>query len=74
MGNNRFVFGFSLGLIIKLIITKKYNTRQKKLKATEVVLIIECKEDQLEMVRDLLWEHNALGVRKLSLGNNESFC
>ena len=38
--------GFSLGLIIKLITTKKYDNRQKKLKATEVVLIIECKENQ----------------------------
>ena len=59
--------GFSLGLIIKLITTKKYNNRQKKEKSTEVVLIIECKEEQLEMVKDLLWEHHALGVRKLSL-------
>ena len=59
--------GFSLGLIIKLITTKKYKHRQKNQKATEVVLIIECKENQLEIVKDLLWEHHALGVRKLSL-------
>ena len=60
-------FGASLGLIIKLITTKKYNNRQKKSKATEVVLIIECKENQAEMVKDLLWANHALGVRKLSL-------
>lgn len=59
--------GFSLGLIIKLITTKKYDNRQKKLKSTEVVLIIECKETQVEMVKDLLWDHHALGVRKLNL-------
>jgi len=59
--------GFSLGLVIKLITTKKYDNRQKKLKATEVVLIIDCKENQLEMVKDLLWEHHALGVRKLNI-------
>lgn len=59
--------GFCLGLIIKLITTKKFDHRQNKLKASEVVLIIECKENQLDMVKDLLWEHNALGVRKLSL-------
>jgi hypothetical protein len=64
-------FGFSLGLIIKLITTKKYDNRHKKLKATEVVLIIECKENQVEIVKDLLWENHALGVRKLSLANNE---
>ncbi|MDR3599863.1 MAG: hypothetical protein P4L49_05175 [Desulfosporosinus sp.] len=59
--------GFSLGLIIKLITTKKYDNRQKKSKATEVVLIIECQATQVEMIKDLLWKHNALGVRKLSL-------
>jgi len=57
--------GFSLGLIIKLITTKKYDNRQEKLKGSEVVLIIECKETQLEMVKDLLWENHALGVGKL---------
>ena len=66
--------GLSLGLIIKLITTKKYDNRQKKLKSTEVVLIIECKETQVEIVKDLLWENHALGVRKLNLENNESFC
>ena len=57
--------GLSLGFIIKLMTTKKYDNRQKRLKATEVVLIIQCKENQLAMVKDLLWEHHALGVRKL---------
>ncbi len=61
------IVGFSLGLIIKLITTKKYDNRQKEQRSTEVVLIIECKENQLEMVKNLLWEHHALGVRKLSL-------
>ncbi|AKL97125.1 putative membrane protein [Clostridium aceticum] len=60
-------FGFSLGLIIKLIITKKYSNRQEKYRATEVVLIIQCKETQLETVKDTLWSHYALGVRKLDL-------
>ena len=60
------VVGFSFGLIIKLIITKKFNHRQKKLRATEVVVLIECNENQAEMVKDLLWDHHALGVKKLS--------
>jgi len=63
--------GFSLGLIIKLITTKKYNNRQKSLKSPEVVLVIECKDEQMEMVKDLLWANYALGVRKLDLGKNE---
>ncbi len=55
-----------------MITTKKYGDRQKKLKASEVVLIIECIETQVEMVKDLLWEHHALGVRKLNLADNET--
>lgn len=30
-------------------------------------LIIECSEQQTETVKDILWSHNALGVRKLEL-------
>ncbi|MDF2674384.1 MAG: hypothetical protein K0R09_2652 [Clostridiales bacterium] len=62
--------GFSIGLIIKLIITKKYSDRQKDKRGTEVVLLIECMESQAEMVKDMLWAHKALGVRKLNADNN----
>lgn len=63
-----FFIGFGIGFIIKIITIKKYNNRQKTLKATEVVIIIDCNDNQLDMVKDTLWEHNALGVSKLSLG------
>lgn len=61
------ICGFSLGVIIKLITTKKYKHRQKNLKATEVVIIIDCEENQSDIVKDTLWEHHALGVGRLSL-------
>ena len=64
------VVGFSIGLIIKLITTRKYNNRQKKNKSSEVVIIIDCDDNQLEMIKNTLWEHEALGVSKLSLDNN----
>ncbi|HEY5589103.1 MAG TPA: hypothetical protein VIK86_09140 [Candidatus Paceibacterota bacterium] len=64
------VIGFSLGIAIKLFLVKKYTDRQNNKKATEVVLIIECNENQLEMTKDILWSHKALGVRKLDLDNN----
>lgn len=38
---------------------------------TEVVLIINCIEGQLEMVKDILWLHNALGVRKPDIDNTD---
>lgn len=61
------LLGFVLGFIIKLVSTKKYNHRKADKKGTEVVLIIECIESQSEMVKDMLWSHNALGVSKLDI-------
>jgi hypothetical protein len=63
--------GSVLGFVIKFIITKKHNDeRQKDQKGTEVVLMIECIENQLEIIKDILWSHHALGVRKLDIDNH----
>jgi hypothetical protein len=59
--------GFAIGFIIKLIMLKKYSDRQNDKRGTEVVVIIECIEDQLEMIQNILWSHKALGVRKLDI-------
>ncbi|MBL4938439.1 hypothetical protein JK636_22260 [Clostridium sp. YIM B02515] len=61
--------GFIIGLIIRLIMTKKYSDRQSNKSGSEVVLVIECNESQLEMVKDMLWSHKALGVSKLDIGD-----
>ena len=65
-----FVICFIIGIIIKLILTNKYKDRQKKSKTTEVVVIIECLKEQTDMIRNILWEHQALGVRKLDFIEN----
>ena len=65
------ILGFSIGLFIKLMFNKKFNHRQRNEKATEVVVIIECNETQVEMIKDLLWDHHALGVQKLDLNRKE---
>jgi hypothetical protein len=62
--------GGSLGLAIKLFTTRKYENRQSDKRGAEVVLIIECADSQLEMIKDTLWAHYALGVRKLDLDSN----
>jgi hypothetical protein len=64
--------GSVLGLIIKLALTKKYSDRQRDKRGTEVVLIVECIESQLEMVKDMLWANNALGVSKLDYNITET--
>lgn len=59
-------FGCSLGVVIKLIITKKYSkNRSSTHKESDVVLIIECNQNELEMIKKTLWENHALGVSKL---------
>lgn len=63
-------FGCFMGITIKLIVTKKYNkNRSKTLKESEVVLIIECTQDELEMVKKTLWENHALGVSALDFSH-----
>jgi hypothetical protein len=62
--------GLGIGFIIKFFTTKKYKNRQNNKNPSEVVLIIECKENQIEMVKNTLWSHEALGVRKLILGED----
>lgn len=59
--------GFTVGLTIKLVITKKYSYGRSSKAISEVVLIIECKEHQLETVKSMLWSHDALGVRALDI-------
>ncbi|EPR13569.1 hypothetical protein [Ruminiclostridium papyrosolvens] len=59
------VAGFISGLIIKLVITKKYTNRPEGKKSTEVVLIIKCGEDKSDMVKNVFWSNHALGISKI---------
>jgi hypothetical protein len=58
--------GFLLGFVIDLAIVKmKNNKRPLKGKKSEVILIIECKEEEGKLVEKILWEHLALGVARV---------
>jgi hypothetical protein len=60
-------FGFTLGFTIDLILVKLQRKGQKVIKGkkTEVILIIECKEEDGEKVEKILWDHLAFGVAKI---------
>lgn len=59
-------FGGSLGFLLDLLISNKRGGKNKAgAKATEVVLIINCAGNQVEMVENILWEQLALGVARL---------
>lgn len=59
--------GFVLGFLIDLILikVKHRNIKIMKGKKTEVILIVECKDEHGEMVEEILWAHLAFGVAKI---------
>lgn len=61
------LIGFTLGLAIRLIIELVFKKRKKRLRGShsETILVIDCKEVQVELIESILWEHYALGVAKV---------
>ena len=59
--------GFLLGFIIDYIIYKVIHKRKNPIKgkAAEVILVVECKVEQAELIEKILWDHLAYGVAKL---------
>ncbi|QQK77952.1 hypothetical protein HUG15_21800 [Salicibibacter cibarius] len=60
-------FGFLLGFLINFIWLKVFHKR-KRLKngeQSEVIVVIDCKAEEMEAVKKILWEHFAFGVGKL---------
>lgn len=58
-----FVVGFTIRLFTELVIKKR--KRVLKGKHSEVILIIDCEETQVEIIENILWNHFALGVAKV---------
>ncbi|QDI91788.1 hypothetical protein EPH95_11890 [Salicibibacter halophilus] len=60
-------FGFLLGFIIKLIWVKVFHKRKQLFREekSEVIVVIECKTEQMETVEQILKHYFALGVGKL---------
>jgi hypothetical protein len=59
--------GFILGFMIEYIFYIVTHKRKRMLKGKhlEVALVINCPNELVEKVEQLLWEHLALGVAKL---------
>lgn len=58
-----FILGFAIRLFMELVLKRK--KRVLKGKHSEIILIIDCSEGQVEIVEDILWSHFALGVAKI---------
>jgi len=60
------IIGFILGFLIDLLKVKNKNTkREKKGKTSELIIIVHCLNDQVQMVEEVLWDNLAIGVAKL---------
>lgn len=61
-----FVGGLILGLVIKYFLYKNSLKKSTSANSTEVVLIIDCKADEVDKVETVLFNHLAIGIgRKL---------
>lgn len=65
--------GFLVGLAIRLLteVIIKKNKRVLRGKHSEVILIIDCEEKQVELFENILWNHFALGVAIIIEKNDE---
>ena len=60
------IVGFSIGLMIDLFKVKlSKKQRKKRGKTSELIIIISCQNEQIQMVEKILWDNLALGVAKL---------
>ncbi|HLQ70640.1 MAG TPA: hypothetical protein VK142_02505 [Bacillota bacterium] len=59
------LFGFILGVCIRLIFRKRRKVTLSRPAKPKVILIIECKESQADMIEMILWNHSALGVTQI---------
>ena len=59
-------FGFGAGVLVKLYTTRRRKRKQRACQP-EVVLLIACEANQMDMIQEMLWAYSALGVAKVSL-------
>lgn len=59
--------GFILGFLIDLFVYKVIKKRRRLLrgKNSEVILIVECEDQQADLAESILWHHLALGIARV---------
>jgi hypothetical protein len=59
--------GFLLGFLIDLFIYKVIKKQKRLLsgKHSEVILIVECEDNQADIVENILWHHLTLGTARI---------
>ncbi|MDF2720093.1 MAG: hypothetical protein K0R28_7018 [Paenibacillus sp.] len=59
--------GFLSGFLIDLFVYKVIKKRQRLLrgKNSQVILIVECEDQQADLAESILWHHLALGIARV---------
>lgn len=58
-----FAIGFIVGGLLDYVITRvRHSKNRRQDTMSEVIIIVQCQEHQVDMVKDYLWEHLALGL------------
>lgn len=61
--------GFAIGCLLDYIFGKnRHSKNRRKANPGQIAFLIDCHEDQAEMVRQALWDYKALGVSTLDFG------
>ncbi|HEY0827229.1 MAG TPA: hypothetical protein VGE40_03970 [Bacilli bacterium] len=59
------VAGFAIGYTIDRIMNKRRVHKENTSSKTEVILLVHCHENEVEMVNNILWSNKAFGVAQL---------
>ena len=65
-----FLVGFGIRLFTEIVLKKK--RRLLKGFHSEIIMIVDCEEDEGELVENILFHHYALGVAKVKQGDGSS--
>jgi hypothetical protein len=57
-----FVIGVGIRFYMEVIVRRRKRLKGKR---AEIILVIDCTEEQVELVENILWEHFAMGVAKV---------
>ena len=60
--------GFFLGVLIDVFIFKVIKKHQRLLrgKNSDVILIVECEDNQADLIENIFWHHFALGIARIT--------
>ncbi|KPV45595.1 hypothetical protein [Alicyclobacillus ferrooxydans] len=60
-----FLGGLGLGILVKLTLPRNPKNRASRESKVQVVLMVDCEDEQVRSVEEILWSHHALAISKV---------